>query len=192
VHYPQSNIALITTVMTTNTMMDCMLQALIKNPVSMASIENAQAGLSAGHMNRFLSTSAAGKEIAPMSATAPKTGEPKKGGNLRSILKLAGIRGKQKKDSTERVYLNRMLSDDDSSGGGYTNTAEAGIIDSGCIQGIAGGNMQLIGWDHDANRGVTVRGYGDSEIQVHRVGTFGTLAQDTLGQAVILVYSRNT
>ena len=123
-----------------------------------------------------------------MSATVPKTGEPKKGGNLRSILKLAGIRGKQKKDSTQRVYLTRMLSDDDSSGGGYTNTAEAGIIDSGCIQGIAGGNMQLISWDHEANRGVTVRGYGDSEIQEYRVGTFGTLAQDTLGQAVILVF----
>jgi hypothetical protein len=63
---------------------------------------------------------------------------------------------------------------------------EAGIIDSGCIQGIAGGNMQLIGWDHDANRGVTVRGYGDSEIQEYRVGvgTFGTLAQDTLGHAI--------
>jgi hypothetical protein len=164
------------------------LQALIKNPVSIGSIENARAGLPAGHMNRFLSASAAGKEITPMSAAAPKTGEPKKGGNLRSILKLAGIRGKQKRDSTQRVYLTRMLSDDDSSGGGYTITAEAGIIDSGCIQGIAGGNMQLIGWDHGANRGVTVRGYGDSERQVHRVGTFGTLAQDILGRAVILVF----
>ena len=65
---------------------------------------------------------------------------------------------------------------------------DTGIIDSGCIQGIAGGNMQLIGWDHDTNRGVTVRGYGDSETQEYRVGTLGTLAHDTLGQAVILVF----
>jgi hypothetical protein len=47
------------------------LQALIKNPVSMASIENAQAGLPAGHMKRFLSTSTSGKNITPMSATVP-------------------------------------------------------------------------------------------------------------------------
>jgi hypothetical protein len=65
---------------------------------------------------------------------------------------------------------------------------ETGIIDSGCTQGIAGGNMQLISWNHEAIRGVTVRGYGDSAIQEYRIGTFGTLAHDTLGQAVILVF----
>ena len=164
------------------------LQALIQNPVSLGSIENAHAGVPAGKMTRFLSSSAPSTTHAPMSAPAPKAGESKKGGNLRSILKLAGIRGKQKKKSNQRVYYTSMLSGDDSSGGGYTNAEEAGIIDSGCIHSIAGRNMQLIGWDHNDNRGVAVKGYGDSERQVHRVGTFGTLAQDTLGQAVILVF----
>ena len=84
------------------------LQALIKNPVSMTSIENAQAGLPAGHMKRFLSTSTSGKNITPMSATVPKTGESKKRDGLRSILKLAGITGKQKNNSTRPVYLTRI------------------------------------------------------------------------------------
>ena len=96
------------------------LQALIQNPVSLGSIENAHAGVPAGNMTRFLSSSAPSTTHAPMSAPAPKAGEPKKGGNLRSILKLAGIRGKGKKESNQRVYYTSMLSGDDSSGGGYT------------------------------------------------------------------------
>ena len=46
------------------------------------------------------------------------------------------------------------------------------IIDSRCVHGVAGGNMQVIRWHSDTNRRVMVRGFGRSEAQEYRVGTF--------------------